>query len=119
MKRLTKLFLSMTLLATLIYSSFCHADVFYSKDRVYVDVDTFQANAKGDEFYIHTGNNIWLVTNTIHRDESGMFALERNVRRIGGSQMEYQKKWKCPYCYNYWPIGKSCQNPDCPSKYKD
>ncbi len=101
--------------------SFCHADIFFSGDRVYVDADAFKSNTDGDEFYIHTGNNIWLVTHTIHRDAKGMFAYESNLARSTfgpGHKVEYQKKWKCPYCYSYWPIGTPCQNPDCPSKYK-
>jgi len=106
---------------SLILGSFCHAAAFQIKDKMYIDVDSFKANTKGDEFYIHVGNNVWLVTHSIHRDASGVFAYEENLSKtLGGPgyKCEYEKKWKCPYCYNYWPIGTACQNKDCPSKYK-
>ena len=98
-----------------------NADVFHDKDRVYIDADSFHANTEGDEFYIHTGDNVWLVTHTINRDSTGMFSYESNLRKsISGPdyKMEYERKWKCPYCYNHWPIGKPCGNGNCPSKYK-
>lgn len=87
---------------------------------MYIDEESFKANTKGDEFYIHMGNNTWLVTHTINRDASGIFAYENNLSKsIGpGYKTEYERKWKCPYCYHYWPMGKACANPDCPSKYK-
>ena len=88
--------------------------------KMYIDDEEFTAHTKGDAFHIHIGNNVWLVTNTVHRDATGMFAYECNLSKsLGvGYQMEYERKWKCPYCYNYWPIGKPCGNKDCPSKYK-
>ncbi len=91
------------------------------KDKMYIDADSFKANTQGDEFYIHVGNNVWLVTHSINRDATGMFAYEANLSKSlagPGYKMEYERKWKCPYCYNYWPIGKPCGNPDCPSKYR-
>jgi len=95
----------------------CRADcsVFHTKDRVYIDAESFKANAAGDEFYLHEGHNVWLVTHSIHKDSTGLFAYENTLRV---SNMEYERKWMCPYCYQYWPIGKPCNNPDCPSKYK-
>lgn len=89
-------------------------------EKMYIDNDEFNTHTKGDAFHIHVGNNIWLVTNTVHRDASGMFAYECNLSKsIGpGYQMEYEKNWKCTYCYTYWPVGKPCANKDCPSKYK-
>lgn len=99
--------------------SFCHAGVYYSEDKVYLDADTFQANTKGDEFHIHLGNNVWISTNVVNRDSTGMFTYQRSVRTTyNGTNVEYEKNWKCPYCYNYWPIGTACQKVDCPSKYK-
>lgn len=65
----------------------------------------------------HIGENIWLQTECIHRDESGLYTLERDVLQ-DGVKAEHQKMWKCPYCHRYWPIGTACQNPECPSKYK-
>ena len=96
------------------------AAAFHVQDKLYIDADSFKSNTKGDEFYVHVGNNVWLVTHTINRDASGMFAYESSLSKsmTGGMKMEYERKWKCPYCYCYWPIGQSCGNKDCPSKYK-
>lgn len=88
-------------------------------EKMYIDEDDF--STKGDAFHIHIGHNVWLVTSTVHRDKTGLFTYECNVNRslgINGHQMAYEKQWKCPYCYSYWPIGKPCGNKDCPSKYK-
>ena len=105
----------------LLCCSFCSAAVFQIQDKFYIDADSFKANNKGDEFYIHVGNNNWLITHSINRDASGMFAYEANLSKsiVGPDyKTEYVRKWKCPYCYKYWPIGKPCDNADCPSKYK-
>lgn len=105
----------------LLCSGFCNGAAFIAKDKIYIDEDTFKTNTKGDEFYIHVGHNVWLVTHSIHRDQTGMFTYEENLAKTIGDlndKYEYEKKWKCPYCYRYWPIGKPCNNQDCPSKYK-
>jgi len=87
-------------------------------DKMYIDADEFSANTKGDAFHIHIGHNVWLVTNSVHRDSRGMFSYECNVRKnMKGVHLEYEKTWKCPYCYNYWPLGIPCKNKDCPSRY--
>lgn len=114
-KRLMKLLL----LSSFMLSGLCYGSVFQSQDRIYLDSDDFNSNEESDEFHIHIGENVWLVTNTIHRDSTGIFAFDSSVRRsIKDSKREYERKWKCPYCYNYWPIGTACQKVDCPSKYK-
>ena len=108
-------------LFSLLCSGFCDGAAFVAKYKIYIDEDTFKANTKGDEFYIHVGNNVWLVTHSIHRDHTGMFTYEENLAKSVGDlndKYEYEKKWKCPYCDRYWPIGKPCNNQDCPSKYK-
>lgn len=105
------------LMACLLFTGVCQADVFQIQDKLYVDTESFSTNTKGDEFYIHTGNNVWLVTHTINRDSTGMYVFEHNIKK-SRSGPHCEKMWKCPYCYNYWPIGKPCGNPSCPSKYK-
>lgn len=90
-----------------------------ASDKMYIDADDFETTTQGDAFHIHIGNNVWLVTNTIHMDTSGMFAFESNLSiSTKGGEPQYEKKWKCPYCYQYWPIGKPCGNKDCASRYK-
>lgn len=89
-----------------------------ASDKVYIDEDEFKSGE--DAFYIHTGHNIWIHTNCVHRDETGMYTYECNLSRslTQGPNCAYEKKWRCPYCHTYWPVGKACQNADCPSKYK-
>lgn len=92
----------------------CIASVSASQ-KIYIDDE--QLDHKQDCFRIHQGNNIWLETKTVHRDATGLFTFENNLLHSKKST-EYVKRWKCPYCYMFWPIGTACQNPDCPSKYK-
>ena len=87
------------------------------EDKMYIDEDDF--TTKGDAFHIHIGHNVWLVTSTVHRDKTGLFTYECNINRsLTGLQTTYERQWKCPYCYTYWPVGKPCTNKDCPSKYR-
>jgi hypothetical protein len=89
----------------------------YTSEKMYINADDFDCTS--DNFRIHIGNNMWIGTDTIHRDENGLYTFESNIiRSTNGNKSEYQKKWKCPYCYMYWPVGTACQNKDCPSKYK-
>ena len=92
-------------------------------EKMYINEDEFRIDEVGDAFHIHIGHNIWLSTNSIHRNKTGLFTYECNISRFTknvGNEFEsaYEKTWRCPYCYHYWPIGKPCQNKDCPSKYK-
>ncbi len=84
-------------------------------EKIYIDKDEMKTSQ--DAFHIHLGNNVWIETNTVHRDITGFYTFEGNLAK-GAYKGEYKKTWKCPYCYNYWPIGTPCQNKDCPSKYK-
>lgn len=87
-------------------------------EKIYIDQDEFKHGE--DAFYIHLGNNVWVHTDCVHRDATGLFTYECSMAKtlMPGMQCAYQKTWKCPYCYSYWPIGTPCQNADCPSKYK-
>jgi hypothetical protein len=99
----------------------CYAgEIFHNQDKIYIDPHAFKANEIGDAFYLHAGENVWLSTNAIHRDHSGMYSYEYDLLKCVGKnyELEYEKKWKCPYCNMYWKIGQKCQNDDCPSKYK-
>lgn len=89
-----------------------HAD-----DKMYVDEDEMKSSH--DAFHIHLGHNVWIQTNQLHRDKRGLFTYRASIAKsMKNASYGYEKKWKCPYCYNYWPIGTPCQNKDCPSKYK-
>ncbi len=86
-------------------------------ERLYIDEQEFTFS--DDCFHIHIGENVWLETDTVHRDGSGLYTLESDIFRSPSNiNMEYERKWKCPYCNKYWPIGQACGNKDCPSKYK-
>lgn len=82
--------------------------------KIYIDNESLDSTQEA--FRVHVGSNIWIETKTVHRDMSGLYMFDDNIK-LNGNQ-EYKKSWKCPYCYAYWPIGKSCQNAECPSKYK-
>ncbi len=86
-------------------------------DKMYID--TKELNYDYNTFRIHVGENNWIQTPTVHRDETGLYTFESDILKdIYKPKMGYEKTWKCPYCFRYWPIGKSCQNSECPSKYR-
>lgn len=90
-----------------------------ASEKVYID--SKELNIHQNLFRMHVGNNVWLETNTVHRDDTGLYTFESDINTFLNNQTrkaEYIKKWKCPYCYTYWPMGSACQNKDCPSKYK-
>ncbi len=87
-----------------------------ASEKIYIDDD--QLEHKHDCFHIHQGGNLWLETKTVHRDSTGLFAFEGSLLRSKNLRSEYKKTWKCPYCFQYWPIGTPCKNQDCPSRYK-
>jgi hypothetical protein len=87
-------------------------------DKIYIDET--EMNATEDAFYIHTGENIWISTSSICKDSHGTFTYQSSIActESPSKSAEYQKTWKCPYCYQYWPVGSPCQNKNCPSRYK-
>jgi hypothetical protein len=89
----------------------------YASDKMYID--DAELNCKHNTFRIHVGHNEWVKTHTIHRDETGLYTFENDLfRDLGVTSMGYEKEWKCPYCHQYWPIGKPCSNSSCPSRYR-
>src|SRR6187455_886318 len=81
-------------------------------DRFYIAIEDI--DPKEEDCRVHVGGNRWIETNSLHKDENGFYTYEMDIHTIDDS---YEKKWCCPYCYSYWPIGSSCENPDCASKY--
>ena len=115
----------MFLTAAILCGSFCFSAESTSFDeRIYIDDEEFCCEQ--DCFWIHEGNNVWVRTDTVHRDHTGLFTHECSIARFVDKttpkpihqKPTYEKSWKCPYCYTYWPIGKACENANCPSKYK-
>ena len=91
-------------------------------EKMYVDVE--QMDVMNGQIYIHLDHNNWIHAKCIGKDKEGMYVTESNIVKSSQSSnsqpsFEYERTWKCPYCYHYWPIGKSCQNESCPSKYTD
>lgn len=132
MKRLMMTFMTSTMLATSCLNAIVGYDENFSpnvnkmlvdlekygdEDKVYIDEEEMKSNE--DAFYIHLGHNVWVHTNSVNKDKRGTFTYKASIARsmINGKTASYEKKWKCPYCFNYWPIGTPCQNKDCPSKY--
>jgi len=93
---------------------FCCASSVQADKKMYVDAK--EIKSKQDAFYLHKGNNMWIQTNKLNRDSSGLFIMESNIKRNPNTS-EWEKMWKCPYCYKYWPMGTPCQNSSCPSKF--
>jgi hypothetical protein len=87
-----------------------------SNSRIYIDSEDLDDSKNA--FHIHTGHNEWLQTNTVHRDQTGLYTLESDICTISDMQSIYKQQWKCPYCYTYYDVGVACNNKDCPSKYK-
>ena len=87
-----------------------------ASEKIYIDEDEMDYS-KHDTFFIHQGNNTWIRTDTIHRDKTGCYTFEVNINRGKYDKQMVEQYWKCPYCYNYWPKGTPCKNPDCPSRY--
>lgn len=61
--------------------------------------------------YIHLENNL-IETSVIRTDQQGFYIFENDITNYA---FEREKKWKCPYCHHWWPIGQRCQNPECPT----
>lgn len=102
------------LIALLLICGSCNAAEL--PEKIYINEDEFKSEQ--NSFYVHLGHNEWISTNCVHRDETGLFTYDCHVAKtIRGRECSYQKTWKCPYCYQHWPIGTPCQNKYCPSKY--
>jgi len=78
-------------------------------------IDTNELDMSKGRFKIHVGHNHWIETKSIMHDQSGLYTLESNI--LKWDESGYVKEWKCPYCYNWWPVKTPCQNKDCPSTY--
>lgn len=88
--------------------------------RLYFKHRNVTRDADDHLFYIHRGNNEWIVATTLIEDCTGLYAKEENILRLGvGSSPVYEKHWQCPYCHKFWPWGTPCQNLDCPSRFRD
>jgi len=92
----------------------------HASEKMYFDELDLNVNVDDDFFYIHTSGNVWLETSTIHRDKTGAFTYVNSISKRASieNSMQFEKKWKCPYCFRLYPIGTPCSYKDCPSKYK-
>lgn len=87
-------------------------------EKVYID--SKEMDMSRDRFKIHVGHNKWIETTSVSRDNRGLYTLESNIiRSTLNSQSEYEQEWRCPYCFNWWPMGKRCKNDKCPSTFTE
>ena len=96
--------------------AFLSATLCQASNKIYIDHEDLDVSKEC--FHIHTGKNEWLSTKTMHRDASGMFAMQEEIIHVDDLSGEYEQTWKCPYCHNYYKIGNACNNANCPSKYR-
>src|ERR1700761_4129756 len=90
------------------------SSMFACEERPFEELESYY-----EQFHIHLGNNVWIEVNDVYKERvlqcvQGLYNL-RSLEEI--FYTAYEKKWKCPYCYQYWPLGQPCGNKDCPSKY--
>ena len=55
----------------------------------------------------------WIETNVIRSDEQGLYVNVEDVRE-GGSRVQPNPNYKCPYCFHPTPLGEKCKRKDCP-----
>ncbi len=91
---------------------------FFPSERIQINTDEMEIDAKSDYFIIHIGNNEWIEADQIYRDERGVYTFESHITPSFFNLSAYEKKWKCPYCFNLYVIGNPCTKADCPSKYR-
>ena len=84
-----------------------------ASEKLYIDIDELVSVDQG--FHIHEGQNVWVSSTVIRSEPRGFYVYESDLLT---SPQGYEKMWRCPYCNNYWPMGKACGNPNCPSRFK-
>ncbi len=78
-------------------------------EKLYVDSKNVEITDNG--IYIHLENHL-IETSVIRTDQHGFYIFENDITKCA---VEIEKKWKCPYCFFWWPIGLKCQNEECPT----
>jgi hypothetical protein len=71
------------------------ASLSHASDKFYISSE--ELDATHETFRIHIGHNMWIKTNTVHRDVTGLYTCEQDIVRQGGVKAEYQRVWRCPY----------------------
>lgn len=77
--------------------------------KLYFDSNNLEISA--NVIYIHLEDNL-IATNVLRTDQQGLYIFETDITHY---EMASEKKWRCPYCYHWWPIGQRCQNKNCPT----
>lgn len=80
-------------------------------NRAKLYLDSKDIEIANNAIYIHLENN-WIEASVMRTDQQGCYIFENDITTCG---IEIEKKWKCPYCYRWWPLGQKCQNPECPT----
>lgn len=98
------------LLTLCLLTASCHAS-----DRMYIDIN--ELDSTQNAFHIHTGENKWIKTKTVHHDETGLYTYECDISSLrDGKKMAYEQTWKCPYCFRHYKMTEGCDNANCPSR---
>jgi hypothetical protein len=77
--------------------------------KLYIDANNLEI--ADNVIYVHLEDNC-IATKAVRADQYGCYIFESDITDYGISR---EKKWKCPYCHRWWPIGERCQNPECPT----
>lgn len=79
------------------------------QDKLYFESNDLEIS--GNAIYIHLENNL-IESNVVRTDEKGFYIFENDIINYN---IDWDNKWKCPYCFNWWELGEKCQNKDCPT----
>jgi hypothetical protein len=88
------------------------ANVKSHSKKVYIDTNDLEVGDK--VIYIHFDDNIF-KTNVLRTDEQGFYVYEDDLMIARGTSSLIDTRWRCPYCFKWWPKGERCQNPECPT----
>lgn len=82
-------------------------------EKIYIGINDITSD--NHCFQVHQGQNIWLQTELIHCDNKGFYYVESEAFKT--KDFSFLKLWRCPFCYNFYILGKSCDNSFCASYY--
>lgn len=107
------IFLLICLSSFMSLSTACVSDSSTSTYQAKLYFNTNDLEIADNVIYIHL-ENTWIETKVIRTDQEGLYIFENDITDSSVGR-EREQRWKCPYCYSWWPIGQKCKNPDCPT----
>lgn len=82
-----------------------------SSGRAKLYLDSNDLEISENSITIHLEDDL-IETNILRSDQQGLYIFESDITNYDAKR---EKTWKCPYCYNWWPFGQKCKNPECPT----